>query len=192
MDQDQILRMHRNFSEILYDLHKHGDAILNALLLQKGKKAVKKEPLKTIYKTIRETCDYAHETLTSEVKHQLDGLLFFQAANTDIDQNVLAEVYYNRSAWLASYANPPPSTPSFDITEDLTEADVAYLCNYCRIYRESIQTILQEILTLCENEPLYSYRHAHKALMRVIQEQEQTIEKLYTLLNQHLQNIEDD
>jgi len=185
MDHNQILLLHRGFSESLFDLHKHGDAILNALLTQKGKRAVKKEPLKTIYKTIRETCDYAQETLTSEVKHQLDGLLYFQAAD-HVEDDILAEVYYNRSKWMASYHNPPQSIPDFDKTEDLTESDVAYLCNYCRIYRESINAILNKILSLCENEPLYSYRHAHKALMRVMKEQEQVIDKLYQLLQEHM------
>ena len=187
MDQEAILSMHRNFSEILYDLHKHGDAILNALLHHKGKKAIKKDPLKTIYKTIRETCDYAHESLTSEVKHQLDGLLFFQAQE-QIEPDVLAEVYYNRSKWMQSYQSPPASIPEFDKNEDLTEADVAYLCMYCKLYRESINTILQKILVLCENEPLYSYRHAHKALLKVIKEQEQVIDKLYAMLHEHMQN----
>lgn len=189
MDHNAILLMHRRFSETLYDLHKHGDAILNALTEHKGRKALRKDPLRTIYKTVLETCDYTNErTKTSELKHQLDGLLFFQAAD-HIDHVVLAEVYYNRSAWMTSYTNPPPSQPIFDKTEDLSEPDVAYMCNYCHIYLGHINDILTEVLNFCENEPLYSYRHVLRALVRIVKEQEQMIERLYAMLSEHMNKV---
>jgi hypothetical protein len=185
-----ILEKHREFSGDMFKLHKHGDVILNALTVAKGKKAIRQEPIRTIYKTIQDMCEYADkETLMCEVKHRLDGLLFYQAGDSMHDTNMLAEVYYKRRSWMEGYDDKPASYPIFDTGDNLTEPDVTYLCNYCRICRGVLANILDSVLTWCENEaPLYSYRHAHVALLRVIKEQDQAISKLFDLLNDYMTN----
>lgn len=186
----EYIEKHREFSGEMYRLHKQGDVILNALTNTKGKKAVKLEPLRTIYKTIRDMCEYADkETLMCEVKHQLDGLLFYQAGDSIYDSSILAAVYYKRRSWMNDYDDKPASIPIFDSCENLTEPDVTYLCNYCRICRALLANVLDSVLTWCENEaPLYSYRQAHNALLRVIKEQDQAISKLFDLLNEYMEN----
>lgn len=186
-----IVEKHREFSMDMYNLHKQGDVILNALTNTKGKRSIKLEPIRTIYKTILDMCEYADkETMMCEVKHRLDGLLFYQAKDVlEMSTDALAEVYYKRRAWMEDYDAKPASVPIFDTGEELTEPDVTYLCNYCRICRGVLANILDSVLTWCENEePLYSYRHAHVALLRVIKEQDTAITKLFDLLNEYMAN----
>jgi hypothetical protein len=189
MDNPTIAK-HREFSADMFKLHKQGDIILNALTSTKGKKAIKLEPIRTIYKTILNMCEYADkETLMCEVKHRLDGLLFYQVGDAIHDTSAVAEVYYKRRAWMEDYEDKPASIPIFDAGEELTEPDVTYLCNYCRICRGVLANILDSVLTWCENEaPLYSYRPAHVALLHVIKEQDQAISKLFDLLNEYMAN----
>lgn len=186
-----IVEKHREFSADMFNLHKQGDVILNMLTNTKGKRSIKLEPIRTIYKTILDMCEYADkETMMCEVKHRLDGLLFYQAQDAlEMDTNALAEVYYKRRAWMEDYDEKPASVPIFDAGEELTEPDVTYLCNYCRICRGVLAKILDSVLMWCENEePLYSYRHAHVALLRVIKEQDMAISKLFDLLNEYMAN----
>jgi hypothetical protein len=181
--QHVILALHRGFSESLLEIQKHGDAILQSLIQYKDKKAVKTEPLKTIYKTIRETC--APDGSLSNVKHRLDGLLFFQIGQY-MEESILWEVYYKRSVWLNSYNDPAPK-PIFDTCDTLTEPDIAYLCNFCSLYQGCIKRILEQVLNHCaDKEPLYTYRHTHTVLLKIIKEQEQTIQKLLEMLTQHM------
>lgn len=180
---ENMIHIHREFSGILFDLHKHGNAILNSLIEFKTKKAIRTEPLKSVFKTIHDTCDYTPDGLICDVKHRLDGLLFFQAQNED--PGMLQSIYYGRSEWLDRYGDQPPHV-IFDKDAVLTEPDVAYLCSYCRTYKDRIKYILDRVVLMSVNGPLYAFRPVQKALQRVIDEQQHIVDKLMTILTHHI------
>lgn len=188
-DQEcEAFALHRSFSAALFELHRHGMAILKALETFKGKKALRKEPLRSIVTAIKWTCESVPGKLISEVKHHLDGLLFHQCSYT-MDEEALRNVYYGRSAWLETYEEPDCRDIIFSADENLDESDVAYLCNYCRIYRNNFNEMLQAMLERCQSDglPLYAYRHAQNAMQRVIDEHDGAIQKLYLMLERYME-----
>lgn len=182
---DNMIDTHKHFSVILLELHRHGDAILDALMKCKSKKALRSEPIKSIYKTIRESCDYAPDGLLCDVKHRLEGILFFQEPTGD--PGLLQSIYYGRNEWYDRYYDPPPSI-IFDKEDSLTEPDVAYLCSFCRQYKDKIKYIVDCVNAMSENGPLFAFRPAHKSLNKLIHEQQNVIDKLMDMLNNHISN----
>lgn len=186
----EVLDLHRSFSATLFDLHRQGLAILRALTEKKGKKALRKEPLRAIVSAIQEMCKCCVPGgLITEVKHHLDGLLFHQCSSA-VDEETLRNVYYGRNVWLETYEDPEPDHASCVLSagEDLDESDVAFLCNYCSIYRTRFHEMLDNMIESCRSEglPLYAYRHAESSLKKVIDEHDGIIQKLYRMLESYM------
>lgn len=169
-----VLVEHMHISETLLDLHKHGDAIQNALLVYKGKKNLKADPNKAIYKVVFESCNYSCGSLMNDLMTLLDGLIFAHVPELNDDHFTinstdtpiyLTSIYYSRSKWMKSYAVPHQKL-IFDTCEYMTESDIAYILNYMLIYLNrlgEIDTFVQD-----HNDDIYdSKEKARKVILKL-------------------------
>lgn len=170
----QVLNMHMQISETLLDLHKHGDAIQNGLLVFKGKKHLKSDPNKSIYKVVFDSCNYSCGSLMNDLMTFLDGLIFAHVPElTDehftVDGNdtpiYLTSIYYSRSKWMKSYADPHQKL-IFDPCEIMTESDIAYILNYMLIYLNRLSEI--DAFVQSHKDDIYDSRdRARKVIMKL-------------------------
>lgn len=193
-DSLENLKQHMLISETLMNLHKHGNEIQNALLLYKGKKALRTEANKSIYKMVFDSCNYSSGSLMNDLMTHLDGLIFSQVpeltdkaffiscfAGTPI---YLTSIYYSRAKWLLSYHDNHEKL-IFDNCELLTEGDIAYILNYVVLYCKQLQYI-EEFLIKSVDDIYFSKDKARKIIHKIQRHLHNGFQLLHSMLQQFI------
>lgn len=194
----ESLKAHMFFSEALMNLHKHGNEIQNSLLFYKGKKSLRSEENKSIYKLIFDSCNYASGSLMNDLMTHLDGLIFShvpelmdKAFFLECNPNVpvyLTSIYYARAKWMLSYYDEHHKI-IFDTGEKMSEEDIAYILNYVLVYNKHLDTI--EIFLSTHTDDLYDSRDkARKVINKLRRHLQNGFQLLHTMLQECLDRLQ--